>query len=127
MTLIEIPTLLSASALPSRRLCIFKVGSFFSSKSRWALDFDCTCSSRSAGQTVGPVHMIGHAPAPSLSQSHCGLGRYYRFVYESLQMPQNCRLTASPANVEKEGGKTAQHRIMFTCQCRLEIVVKAVQ
>ena len=61
----EIPTLLFAPALPLRQLCIFKVGSFFPSESRWALDFDCTCSSRSAGKTVVLVHMVGHAHRPS--------------------------------------------------------------
>jgi len=101
MTFFEIPTLLLASALLICRLCIFKVGSFFPSESRWALDLDCTCSSRSAGKTVGLVHMIRHAPAPSLSLSHCWLGRFFHSVYKSLQMPQNSRLTASPATWTK--------------------------
>jgi len=47
--------------LPFRRLCIFP------SESHWALDFDWTCSSRSAGKTVGLVHMIGHAATCSLT------------------------------------------------------------
>ena len=97
MIFFEIPTLLLAYVLPCRRLCIFRVGSFFPSESCWALDFDCTCSSRSAGKTVRLVHMIGHVLAPSLSQSRCSLGRCFYFVYKSLQMPQNPRLTASPA------------------------------
>jgi len=117
MTFFEIPVLLLASALPFRGLCIFKDGNFFSSESRCALDFDCTCSSQSAGKTVGLVHMIRHAPAPSLSQSHCGLGRCFHFVYESLQMPQNSRLTASPATWTKHENK---RRAPAMCSCWLK-------
>jgi len=74
MTFSKIPTLLLVSVLPIRRLCIFTVSIFFPFESHWELDFDCSCSSRSVGKTVGLMHMIGHAPAPSLSQSLCGLG-----------------------------------------------------
>ena len=85
MIFFEIPILFLASALPFRRLCIFKIGSFFPSESCCALDFDCTCSRRNAGKTMGLVQMIGHALAPSLSQSHCGLGWCFHFVYESCK------------------------------------------
>jgi len=95
MTSFEIPTLLLAPALPFRRICFFKVGSFFP----FDFDFGCTCSSRSAGKTVGLVHIIGHASAPSLSQSHCGLERCFHFVHESLQMPQNSRIISFLAQI----------------------------